>query len=412
MSAKRRNLELGNVLVVGGCGFLGWHIVDHLLNFPSETDPSVALPKVTSDARFEVPSLGSRFPNYQAKVSVVDLRTTHNRLPGATYYDGDITSVESMLEVFRAVKPDVVIHTATPSVLDGNKPLLYKVNVEGTKTLVEVAGGEHGDWGGKCKAFVYTSSSSVVHDTQSDLINVNEEWPLIRGSLQKEYYSETKADAEELVLKYNRQSPTGMVTAAIRPAGILGEKDTTVTHKILEHGSKASATVLKMQLGDNDNLFDFTYVGNIAYAHMLAAHRLLASYTRYESGQGGPLDHERVDGEAFNITNDSPIYFWDATRAMWALIDRIVEPNEVWALPEGLLGTIGGIAETVMGVFGKTPRLTQRMVRYSCMTRYYSIEKAKYRLAYLPIVPVDEGITRAVGYVVQKQREDEGKKAL
>ncbi|KAJ5765842.1 hypothetical protein N7520_005401 [Penicillium odoratum] len=412
MSAKSRNLELGNVLVVGGCGFLGWHIVDHLLNFPSETDPSVALPKVTGDARFEVPTLGSRFPNYKANVSVVDLRTTHNRLPGATYYDGDITSVESMLEVFRAAKPDVVIHTATPSVLDGNKPLLYKVNVEGTKTLVEVAGGEHGDWGGKCKAFVYTSSSSVVHDTQSDLINVNEEWPLIRGPRQKEYYSETKADAEELVLKYNRKSPTGMVTAAIRPAGILGEKDTTVTHKILEHGAKASSTVLKMQLGDNDNLFDFTYVGNIAYAHMLAAHRLLASYTRYESGQGGPLDHERVDGEAFNITNDSPIYFWDATRAMWALIDRIVEPNEVWALPEGLLGTIGGIAETVMGLFGKTPRLTQRMVRYSCMTRYYSIEKAKYRLAYLPVIPVDEGITRAVGYVIQKQRDEEGKKAL
>lgn len=192
MSPERRKMELGNVLVVGGCGFLGWHIVDHLLNFPSETDPSVALPKPSGDARFEFPTLGSRYPEYKAKVSVVDLRTSHNRLPGATYYEGDITSVESMMAVFRAAKPDMVIHTATPSVLDGNKPLMYKVNVEGTRTLLQVAGGEHGDWGGKCKAFVYTSSSSVVHDTQSDLINVNEEWPLIRGALQQEYYSETK----------------------------------------------------------------------------------------------------------------------------------------------------------------------------------------------------------------------------
>ncbi|GLI75999.1 erg26, C-3 sterol dehydrogenase [Penicillium ochrochloron] len=412
MPSKRRNLELGNVLVVGGCGFLGWHIVDHLLNFPSETDPSSALPKPQGDARFEYPTLGSRYPQYKATVSVVDLRTTHNRLPGATYYDGDITSVESMMKVFNAVKPDLVIHTATPSVLDGNKKLLHKVNVEGTRTLLEVAGGEHGDWGGKCKAFVYTSSSSVVHDTQSDLKNVNEEWPLIRGRLQKEYYSETKADAEEIVLKYNRQSPTNMVTCAIRPAGIYGEKDTTVTYKILEHGSQASQTVLKMQLGDNDNLFDFTYVGNIAYAHMLAGHRLLASYDMYQGGQGGILDHERVDGEAFNITNDSPIYFWDVTRAMWALIGRVVEPNQVWALPEGLLEVVGGLAESVLGLFGKTPRLTRRVVRYSCMTRYFSIEKAKYRLAYLPIVPVDEGIARAVGYVVESQRQTEGKKAL
>lgn len=203
-----------------------------------------------------------------------------------------------------------------------------------------------------------------------------------------------------------------MVTCAVRPAGIFGEKDTTVTHKILEHGSQASQAVLNMQLGDNDNLFDFTYVGNIAYAHMLAGHRLLATYARYEAGQGGPLEHERVDGEAFNITNDSPVYFWDLTRSMWALIDRIVEPHQVWALPEGLLDVVGGLAEGVMGLLGKTPRLTRRVVRFSCMTRYFSIEKAKYRLAYLPVVPVHEGVARAVGYVVETQRQSEGKKGL
>lgn len=194
MTTKRPTVELGNVLVVGGCGFLGWHIVDHLLNFPSEKDASATLPKVQNDARFDVPSLESGYPRSVAKVAVVDLRTTNNRLPGAQYHDGDITSVESMMAVFRAVKPDVVIHTASPSMLDGNKELLRKVNVDGTRTLVEVAGGAHGDWGGKCKAFVYTSSSSVVHDTQSDLINVDEEWPYVRGSKQLEYYSETKVD--------------------------------------------------------------------------------------------------------------------------------------------------------------------------------------------------------------------------
>ncbi|CAI7608561.1 unnamed protein product [Penicillium bialowiezense] len=412
MAANRRTLELGNVLVVGGCGFLGWHMVDHLLNFPSETDPSYALAKPVGDARFDYPTLGSRYPITHSTVSVVDLRTTNNRLPGAQYYDGDITSVDSMMEVFRTVKPDLVIHTASPSMIEGNKPLLHKVNVEGTRTLLEVAGGEHGDWGGKCKAFVYTSSSSVVHDTQSDLKNVNEEWPYIRGPSQKEYYSETKADAEELVLKYNKKSPTEMLTAAIRPAGIHGEKDTTVTHKILEHGSQASDRVLRMQLGENDNLFDFTYVGNVVYGHLLAGHRLLASYDHIAGGKGGPLDYERVDGEAFNITNDSPVYFWDVTRAMWALIDRIVEPDQVWALPEGLLETVGGLAETVMGLFGKTPRLTARTVRYSCMTRYYSTEKAKRRLAYAPVVPLDEGIARAVGFIVAQQKSDAAKKSL
>ena len=195
MASQQPTFELGTVLVVGGCGFLGWHIVNQLLNFPSEKDPSCMLPKPQDDdARFDYPLLSDRYPNYKAKVAVVDLRTTANRLPGAEYHDGDITSVESMLSVFRAVKPDLVIHTASPSMLDGNRPLLHKVNVDGTRTLLEVAGGEHGDWGGKCKAFVYTSSSSVVHDTQSDLINVTEDWPYVRGKLQQEYYSETKVE--------------------------------------------------------------------------------------------------------------------------------------------------------------------------------------------------------------------------
>jgi sterol-4alpha-carboxylate 3-dehydrogenase (decarboxylating) len=190
--ASQPTIGLGTVLVIGGCGFLGSNIVDQLLNFPTETDPSLALPKPRGKPRSEYPSLGDRYPKYTAKVAVVDLRTTNNRLPGAEYHDGDITSVESMLTVFHKVKPDVVIHTASPSMIEGNKGLLRKVNVDGTKTLLEVAGGAHGDWGGKCKAFVYTSSSSVVHDTQSDLINVNEEWPYMRGKLQQEYYSETK----------------------------------------------------------------------------------------------------------------------------------------------------------------------------------------------------------------------------
>lgn len=195
MAPTQRTIELGTVLVIGGCGFVGSHIVDQLLNFPTETDPSAALPKPQDDPRFDYPRLSDRYPKYKAKVAVVDLRTTNNRLPGAEYHDGDITSVESMLAVFRAVQPDVVIHTASPSMLDGNKALLHKVNVDGTRTLLEVAGGAHGDWGGKCKAFVYTSSSSVVHDTQSDLINVNEEWPYVRGKLQQEYYSETKVQS-------------------------------------------------------------------------------------------------------------------------------------------------------------------------------------------------------------------------
>lgn len=202
-----------------------------------------------------------------------------------------------------------------------------------------------------------------------------------------------------------------MLTCAIRPAGIVGEKDTTVSYKMLEHGRDASDLALRFQLGDNNNLFDFTYVGNIAYGHTLGAISLLATAARYEAGQTAPLDHERVDGEAFNITNDQPLYFWDFAHALWALMDRPIEPSEVWALPEGFLQVIGGIAEGVFALLGKTPRLTRRAVRYSCMTRYYSCQKAKQRLGYLPIVDMQEAVARTVSFWNATAAADNSKKA-
>ncbi|OJD10350.1 hypothetical protein ACJ73_09832, partial [Blastomyces percursus] len=220
------------------------------------------------------------------------------------------------------------------------------------------------------------------------------------------------AQGETLVLNFNKSSPTGMLTTSIRPAGIYGERDTTVTKGLADHALKSSPFVLRFQLGDNDNLFDFTYAGNVAYAHMLAAQCLLATFKRLKSGGAAPLDHERVDGEAFNVTNDSPVYFWDMARSIWALMGKVVEPEKAIALPEGALTVIGGLLEMVFGLFGKKPRMSRKEVRFSCMTRYYSCEKAKRRIGYVPVVPLEEGVVRSVGTVLEKEQGVEAKKEL
>jgi sterol-4alpha-carboxylate 3-dehydrogenase (decarboxylating) len=201
-----------------------------------------------------------------------------------------------------------------------------------------------------------------------------------------------------------------MLTCAVRPAGIMGEKDTLVSHKIMETGYLGSNFALRCQLGENNNLFDFTYVGNIAYGHLLAARGLLATAARYQAGEDAPLDYERIDGEAFNLTNDAPMYFWDFAHALWALLDRPVDPSEVWQLPQGLLHVIGGITEGIFALLGKTPRLNRKAVRYSCMTRYFSCRKAKERLGYEAIVDMQEGIARTASYWLAHNHPAPGKK--
>lgn len=206
-------MSLGTVLVVGGCGMLGSHFVNQLLNFPTEGKGAIANSinaanghakeagkllesrKTTSSpppsSSFHVLPLKSRYPTYtNTNVHVLDLRCNKNRFDGATYHEADMTDREAVLEVFKKVKPDVVFHTASP-MWDSPKPILHKVNVGGTQVLLEVAGDHEGRWGNKCKALIYTSSSSVIHDNQTELVYADERYPIIRPNLV-EYYSETK----------------------------------------------------------------------------------------------------------------------------------------------------------------------------------------------------------------------------
>jgi sterol-4alpha-carboxylate 3-dehydrogenase (decarboxylating) len=346
--------DLGSVLVIGGCGFLGHHIVSQLL-------PST-------------------------QISVLDLRTTRNRLPSVTYYDGDITSSTAVMSVLEQAKPQVIIHTVSPVLGPGLTDLYYKVNVEGTRNLLECAGKV-----GFVKAFVYTSSASVVHDSVSDLINADETFPVLRMPVQTEVYSHTKGLAEDLVLAANRRYGD-MLTVSLRPASIFGEGDVQMLPNMIQAYYTGKT---KFQLGYNENLFDFTYVGNVAHAHILAAKKLLEAYGKKEKAE----DKACVDGEAFFITNDNPLYFWDFTRSIWKAAGDTTTKEQIWVLPRGLGLFLASLIEWIFFIlfWGKRePPLTKQKVKYSCMARYYKIDKAKSRLGYRPIVNMEEAIKRSV----------------
>ncbi|KAK4128391.1 hypothetical protein N657DRAFT_676188 [Parathielavia appendiculata] len=363
--------ELGSVMVIGGCGFLGHHVVRLLLR------------------------------DYTCSVSVIDLRCTRNRRPdsdGVAYFEADITDAAKLESIFSKVKPDVVIHTASPAAQGSDSvshALFKKVNVDGTEAVVKACQKTG------VKALVYTSSASVMSDNRSDLINADERWPLVRGKDQSEYYSETKAAAEELVLAANRASAAPhLLTCAIRPSGIMGEGDTMVLYHLINILRQGRDNV---QVGDNDNLFDFTYVENVAHGHLLAARALLLT----AAAKTIPLDHERVDGEAFIITNDSPVYFWDFARAVWAAAGSPRGTEHVKVLPRSVGMVLGYFSEWFFWIINKPPTFNRQRIIYSCMTRYYNISKAKKRLGYRPLVSLDEGVRRSVKWTLEQEKKAE-----
>ncbi|PVH99207.1 hypothetical protein DM02DRAFT_615239 [Periconia macrospinosa] len=362
--------SFGKVLVVGGCGFLGAHIVSLILK---------------------------RHP--QSQVAVLDLRTTSNRhaSPSVSYHDGDITDASAMQALFTQIKPDVVFHTASPH-FDAPSKIHDKVNVEGTDILIKAAQ----DSG--VKAFVYTSSASLVIDASMTVVNADETWPLITGAAQPEYYTTTKAFAETAVLAANR-TPSSFLTCAIRPSGIFGEGDVQLLPPMLSACRKGQN---KFQVGANTNLSDFTYVENVVYGHLLAAQALLQTHAMLPTI---PLDSERVDGEPFFITNGQPVYFWDFARAVWHAAGDRKTLRDIWVLDRDFAMAVGTILENACWLLGKKPNINRKQVRYSTMDRYYNIDKARKRLGYAPLVSLDEGIKRGVEALLEKERREGEKKA-
>ena len=89
-------LAKAGVLVVGGCGFVGFHVVKALLE-EGGTWPCV--------------HVMSRDP------------TPCNQLAGASYHVGDMTSAEQVRTLLDEIRPSTVIHAASP-IATGNTGLL------------------------------------------------------------------------------------------------------------------------------------------------------------------------------------------------------------------------------------------------------------------------------------------------
>ena len=104
-----------------------------------------------------------------------------------------------------------IIHTASPQHGAKDPSIYYKVNVDGTRAVINaaVAAG--------VRELVYTSSAGVVFDGK-DVINLDERTPYPEKPFDA--YNDSKAKGEALVLEANGKG--SLLTVALRPAGIFG----------------------------------------------------------------------------------------------------------------------------------------------------------------------------------------------
>jgi len=333
----KKTQDSGKVhLVVGGCGFLGRYIVEQLL----ERGEAV-----------RVFDLHKRFDDERVTFFVGSIRNEDDLRPALT---GATT-------VYNTVSPP---H-------GGSYQMYYDVNVEGTELLLKVAR--------ECgvKQFIHTSSSSVVF-AGKNLNGVDETQPFPAKHIDP--YSKTKEIAEKTVLEQNGQG--GMLTIALRPSGIFGPRDGQFFPTLIE---AARSGKWKYQLGDGKNKQDFTYVGNVAHAHLLAADKL--------------VDGSKVAGEAYFITNDEP-------KGPWEIIGKAYQDlgfgKPYIVLPTFLMWYLSLFIDFLVMLVSPFVKLHPSFSFFRVATvtanRYFNINKAKKDLGYKPIVPLNEALDKTIAY--------------
>jgi sterol-4alpha-carboxylate 3-dehydrogenase (decarboxylating) len=370
------SLALKTAIVTGGCGFLGSHLVETLVKDP------------------------------ECQVHSLDIDTTgRNRMPGATYHTCDITSADEVKSAFLNIKPRVVFHVVSPDPLSHDNVRFQRVNVDGTHNLLAAARAAG------TQAFVYTSTSSVVHNHETNMLDADETLPILRYPAQKNVYTLTKVAAEDKVREANRaDGDASMLTAILRPASTFGERDYLSFWSIV---TKARAGRANVQIGNGENLFSYTYVGNLVDAHILAAEALVRAHGK----PSPPPPASRVDGEAFFITNDEDRdwRFWDYQRAAAASVGYPVKKEDIKVIPPSLALVMGFVAEWWVWLTSLGKRqsvLSRQTVRYACIHRTLNCSKAKRVLGYRPKVTMAEAIKKTGAWFMQEaKRAEELKKS-
>ncbi|KAI7932154.1 C-3 sterol dehydrogenase/C-4 decarboxylase [Pyricularia oryzae] len=377
--ASPPKLLLGDVLVTGGCGFLGHYIVRQLL----EDSESGA-------------------------VHVIDRDTTHNRIDGANYIKASITDEEKVRAlVINDLRPRVIFHCASPNfsypTLSAGTNDQYVSNVKGTEILLKAAKDSP-----HTEAFVFTSSvdmySGAPHNNADE---TQPTWQDADFSPGVDAYRHSKALAARRVIAANASDGTGpgkLKTASLALAHMYGVRDSQLTRAMLD--SYGAEGVPLVAIGKGENLVSVVSSENAAKAHLLAAKAMLDP-----SRANG-----KVAGETFNVAEDPPILFWHHMRTLWKAARGEAAVKQAWTMPGWVMEWAAFCVEWILRVFtlgfvSPPTMLSSTSISYVLYSHTYDSRKLRDVLGFHPkSSDHDRIVDEAVKWELQRRQELKGRK--
>jgi nucleoside-diphosphate-sugar epimerase len=315
-------------LVTGGSGFVGGHLVRRLL----------------SDG-WRVRALGR---SAEARAQV--------RALGAEPVEGDLSDRAALTRAMDGV--EVVFHVAAHFKLWGPMSLFRRINVEGTRNVVEAA-----ERAG-VRRIVYISAAAVVMGRPEPMRGVTEDMPLHKMPFAP--YATSKAEAEAVLLSADGRR-AGLSTVAIRPPFIWGPDMPALDHMV----ETVRAGQFQWVAGGGQAL-STCHVDNLCHALILAADRGSGGHAWFVS-----------DGEDTTLKS-----------FLTRLLDsRGVTPKDR-AVPFGVAWTLAGVMGTAWRIFRRKgePPITRQMLRLIGKDFTVDIRRAREELGYSPVTSVADGM--------------------
>jgi 2-alkyl-3-oxoalkanoate reductase len=240
------------LLVTGGTGFVGQHLVRALL------------------ARgHQVSMLGRRFDGAAALLGA-----------GARKIQADLRDRAAIMAACAQI--DAVYHVGALSAPWGRGADFHAINVGGTEHVID------GCVRHNVRRLIVVSSPSVLFNGRDQhLLTDAAPYPARFIST----YSATKKLAEDRV---NAAIRHGLPALIVRPKAIFGPGDATLFPRLIQAARQGRLP----QIGAGRNLVDLTYVDNVVHALVLA------------------LDAPAAVGNTYTITNDEHVALWDVIKGV------------------------------------------------------------------------------------------------
>lgn len=319
------------VLVTGASGFLGGHMAEGLIERGYSV---VAQVRRGSDTTL-------------LKEMDLEMRVA------------DLTDYESLLAATKGV--DVVIHLAAYYTFHGKRDLYRKINVEGTRSILE-ASAKNG-----ISHFIYCSTTEAIGRVNAGIGDEN-------TPPNPEYeYGKSKLMAEGIVKSFGSK----VNYTIIRPSGIYGPRNVDdVSYWLITSFAKNSIST-RFVVGDGENRVQFAHVKDIV------------------SGFLASLEHpEASKGQTYIISYEKAYSY----NEVYAILGNIVgRPPPSLHVPPLIASAMVAPVEALNRLLGKENFMWHRStVRAVSSDRAYSIEKAKREIGFVPKYDLETGLKETV----------------